>query len=51
MNVESNLSGHWTDEQLIQHLYGIAPEEQHIEVCAYCRDRLADMIAARRMVD
>ena len=51
MNIESNLSGHWTDEQLIQHLYGIGPESQHIEACGYCRDRLANMVAARRMVD
>jgi hypothetical protein len=51
MNIESNLSGHWTDEQMIQYLYGIGPEEHHIEACACCRDRLADMVAARRIVD
>ncbi len=31
MNIESNLSGHWTDEQLIEHLYGIGPAGKHIE--------------------
>ena len=29
MSVESNVSGHWTDEQLIAHLYGIGPEDRH----------------------
>ncbi|HEX4750470.1 MAG TPA: hypothetical protein VH302_13075 [Bryobacteraceae bacterium] len=47
MNIESNLSGHWTDEQLIEHLYGIGPEGDHLESCAVCRDRLSSLIAAR----
>jgi predicted anti-sigma-YlaC factor YlaD len=48
MNIESNLSGHWTDEQLIEHLYGIGPEDEHLESCIYCRDRLSSLMAARR---
>jgi len=48
MNIESNLSGHWTDEQLVEHLYGVGPEGDHLESCAVCRDRLSSLIAARR---
>jgi hypothetical protein len=51
MNIESNLSGHWTDEQLIQHLYGIGPEGNHIEECRDCRERLSAMLAARRVLE
>jgi predicted anti-sigma-YlaC factor YlaD len=51
MNIASNLSGHWTDEQLIEHLYGVGLEASHIDTCDYCRQRLADMKAQRRMVD
>ena len=47
MNIESNLSGHWTDEQLIQHLYGVGPEGNHIDECSDCRARLSAMLAAR----
>jgi hypothetical protein len=48
MNIESKLSGHWTDEQLIEHLYGVGPEEKHISECRICRERLSGMVAARR---
>ena len=51
MNIESNLSGHWTDEQLIEHLYGIGPAGEHIESCAYCRERLSSLVAARRALE
>jgi hypothetical protein len=51
MNIESNLSGHWTDEQLIQHLYGIGPEGNHIDECVDCRERLTAMAAARRVLE
>ena len=47
MNIESNLSGHWTDEQLIEHLYGVAAEVDHIQDCGYCRERLSRMVAGR----
>ena len=51
MNVESNLSGHWTDEQLIEHLYGIGPENKHIDECVECRERLAAMVASRHAIE
>ena len=40
MSVESNVSGHWTDEQLIAHLYGIGPEDRHL-----ARRQLRDKVA------
>jgi predicted anti-sigma-YlaC factor YlaD len=51
MNIESNLSGHWTDEQLIEHLYGIGPEGEHLESCEPCRERLSQMGAARHAIE
>ena len=51
MNIESNLSGHWTDEQLIDHLYGIGPDQDHMATCESCSQRLSAMMAARRAVE
>jgi anti-sigma factor RsiW len=51
MSIESSLSGHWTDEQLIEHLYGIGPDGKHIEQCSDCRERLSRMVAARRAIE
>lgn len=39
--------GHWSDEDFINHVYGIGPEEGHLAVCGECRAR-ADAIRARR---
>jgi predicted anti-sigma-YlaC factor YlaD len=39
---------HWSDEQLIDHLYGVGPADRHLSDCAKCRDRLDTMQAARR---
>ena len=43
MNIESKLSGHWTDDQLIEYLYGVGPEDGHLDICAHCRTRAIDM--------
>ena len=51
MNIESKLSGHWTDEQLIEHLYGIGPDAGHLQECNECRGRLSAMAGARRVID
>jgi len=51
MNIKSNLSGHWTDEQLIEHLYGVGPDPRHLKECSECRGRLSGMLAARRAVE
>ncbi len=48
MGIESKLSGHWTDEQLIDHLYGAGLEDSHLSGCAACAARL-DAMQARRL--
>ena len=51
MDIESRLSGHWTDDQLIEHLYGIGPEDGHLRVCGACQGRLAAAQSARRALE
>ncbi len=34
-----HLSGHWTDEQLINHLYGVGKDDGHLDSCLGCRER------------
>jgi predicted anti-sigma-YlaC factor YlaD len=46
---------HWTDEQLIETLYGVGPgaasrEAAHLEDCEDCRNRLASMQLSRGRV-
>jgi hypothetical protein len=41
-------SEHWTDEQLVAHLYGVGPEDGHLNDCAACRLRINDMQANRQ---
>jgi hypothetical protein len=38
---------HWTEEELIAHLYGIGPEDGHISNCAECAHRLQTMQSGR----
>lgn len=51
MNIESKSSGHWTDDQLIAHFYGIEPavgnDDRHLESCSDCKTRLQGMLARR----
>ncbi len=51
MSIKSKLSGHWTDEQLIAHLYGVGPDDNHIKECRGCQTRLSAMEANRRTMD
>jgi hypothetical protein len=51
MSIESKLSGHWTDDELIQHLYGVGPGDGHADVCADCRARLSAAQAHRRALE
>jgi hypothetical protein len=51
MNIESKLSGHWTDDELIAHLYGVGPEDGHITACQECRSRLCVLQAHRQQSD
>jgi hypothetical protein len=41
MNSQSGLSGHWTDEQIIEHLCGVGPSASHLDDCVDCRKRLS----------
>jgi hypothetical protein len=49
--MESKVSGHWTDQQLIEHLYGVGAEDRHLNGCAECQGRLNSMQARRQAVD
>ena len=39
---------HWTDDQLVAHLYGVGPEDGHLQDCAACRLRIAKMQSNRK---
>ncbi len=43
MDGESKLSRHWTDDQLITHLYGVGPEDGHVAGCLECASRLSSL--------
>ena len=45
------MSGHWTDEDLIASLYGVGPEDGHVQTCAECQGRLASLEANRRAIE
>jgi hypothetical protein len=51
MDIESRLSGHWTDDQLIEHLYDVGPEDGHLRACRACQARLAAVQSARRALE
>jgi hypothetical protein len=51
MSVERNPSGHWTDEQLVAHLYGVGPEDRHVDQCPDCQQRLSVMQAHRQAIE
>jgi hypothetical protein len=50
MNIVSAQSAHWTDEQLIDHIYGIGPADGHLNQCEYCLSRLSAAETRRRQV-
>ena len=49
--MESKVSGHWTDEQLIEYLYGVGPEGSHLDTCRDCHERLSAMQARRQAME
>jgi hypothetical protein len=51
MSIESRLSGHWTDDELIEHLYGVGPNNGHLNVCRECQARLSAAKTGRRMFE
>ena len=51
MSIESRLSGHWTDDELIQHLYGVGPSDGHVDGCRDCQARLSVAETQRRALE
>jgi hypothetical protein len=43
-------TGHWSDEELIGRLYGVGPEDGHLEQCAECARRFEAVLEVRRQV-
>ena len=41
--MESKVSGHWTDDELLAHLYGVGPKDGHLRECSACQMRLSAM--------
>jgi hypothetical protein len=39
---------HWTEEELLAHLYGVGPENGHLSSCSECGSRLNQMRLAWR---
>jgi hypothetical protein len=51
MGVEYKAPEHWSDAQLIEHLYGVGPEDEHIKHCPDCQKRQFEMQIHRRSVE
>lgn len=49
--MQSKVSGHWTDDQLIAHVYGVGPVDDHLAGCEACGLRLGAMQAHREVVE
>ncbi len=41
---------HWSDDELIGRLYGVGPEDNHLDDCAECGERSKALAASRRGV-
>jgi predicted anti-sigma-YlaC factor YlaD len=50
MRIASAKSEHWTDDQLIDHLYGVGPGDGHLPNCAACLARFAAIETRRRQL-
>lgn len=42
---------HWSDEQLIDHLYAVGPADRHLSGCEECERRLTAMRASRQEIE
>lgn len=40
---------HWTGEEMVDHLYGVGPEDGHELECEECQERIAVLRARREM--
>lgn len=45
MRSQKGVNEHWSDGQLIAHLYGVGPEDGHLAACAECTARFEAMAA------
>ena len=43
-------SRHWDDHELIERLYGLGPEDGHLEECEHCAGRFGALVSAREQV-
>lgn len=41
-------SPHWTDLDLLNHLYGVGPQDGHLGGCSLCRERWLSLAEARQ---
>lgn len=41
---------HWTEQDFVNHFYGIGPDAAHLDFCAECRARSAEWAARRKSV-
>jgi hypothetical protein len=51
MSIESRVSGHWTDEQIVDHIYGVGPGDGHIDSCRVCSGRFLAFQERRLALD
>jgi len=42
---------HWTNDEVVDHLYGVGPEDGHERECAECRARIVAVRARREAVE
>jgi hypothetical protein len=41
---------HWSDDELLDRLYGLVPEDDHLNVCPECGARWQQLVSSRRGV-
>lgn len=41
---------HWDDHELIERLYGLGPEDGHLDECEHCTGRMRSLLTAREHV-
>lgn len=41
---------HWSEDELLDRLYGVGPDDDHLRICAECDGRLQALAARRRVV-
>ena len=50
MRIMSAQSAHWTDDQLMDRLYGLGPADGHLDQCEFCQNRLTAMETRRQQL-